>query len=239
MPAPYWVSVHVGGEAETEQLEWIPLLLPHEWVHWAVGHWGSAAELQPARDSALWGLLVEACQGLNMNPLETVPLSIWGDGVKWTKKSSLMEFLQSYPGRPGAERSLLFAVPTQKCSQRTYKELMDVLLWSYRVMYTSFFPTKRHDGQAWLTSDRHRATLAKQPCTKGLLLYIKGDWDSLTKELGLPRWNADRICWKCDATQQTWRQPALCQQLSSSELLAFYGANLSKVSPHQYTRGHP
>lgn len=144
MPALYWAQLHVGGEGREERLEWVALVLPHEWLHWAATKWAALDDLVPQSHTPVGKLLSEACSKVGLNASTTVPLGVWGDGVKWTKNSSLMQFLQSFPGRLGAERFLLCALPTEKCSHKTYWELQEILAWSYRVMHTGQFPSKRH-----------------------------------------------------------------------------------------------
>ena len=61
-------------------------------------------------------------------------------------------------------------------------------------------PAVRHDGSAWLESDRKRAAFADAPIIKCAALQMKGDWAEFASTLGFPTWHDNmRPCFECNA----------------------------------------
>ena len=77
-----------------------------------------------------------------------------------------------------------------QCGCRGYCTLfpvLNVLRWSIGVMETGYFPSARHDGSSWHSTDRsqsRRGVLA----AKAAVIYIKGDWMEYVTTMSFPSW---------------------------------------------------
>ena len=66
-----------------------------------------------------------------------------------------------------------------------------------------FFPSNRHDGEAWKTLDTDRAKKAGRNLgIKGFLCQVRRDWRAFKEVFVLPGWHlgGGPICWRCRAT---------------------------------------
>ena len=97
-----------------------------------------------------------------------------------------------------------------KCQQRcggrhTLEAVFEAVLWSLRFAALGRHPPSRHDQSPFTDEDSQRLALSNQPLPwKFLLLWIKGDWEGCANYYGLPSWGANRICWLCAATKDTF-----------------------------------
>ena len=75
--------------------------------------------------------------------------------------------------------------------------------WQLRCLAQGVFPHRRHDGAAWLASDRTRERMQGQVMQRRCI-YIKGDWSEHARALGFPAWNDGlRPCFDCNCFLDT------------------------------------
>lgn len=182
------------------------------------------------------------------NPV--VPVSVFVDGVPYSLTDSVVGFWLI--NELNGARSLLACMRkkiTCACGCRgwcSFWAIWDWLRWSLLALAKGEYPTRRHDGNAWLPSDARRAALAGQRMQfKACLLYIKGDWAEYASSLGLPSWqDGVRPCYACNAAPGTFYQvsgispvglPWRCNQATDyeqscrrCERLVVVGADLHK-----------
>jgi hypothetical protein len=69
------------------------------------------------------------------------------------------------------------------------------------------FPETRHDGQTWLPPyDDERSALARRPLKwRGIVIFIKGDWNEYSSPFGFPTWSSKHHpCPLCSAVHNEW-----------------------------------
>ena len=89
--------------------------------------------------------------------------------------------------------------------QETFDAIVSVLCWSMRCLAAGLKPTCRHDGSAWLNSDKHRQVNPEKGDlgVQAVLAEIRGDWKFLQKLLKFPQWNSkEGLCWLCTCTHK-------------------------------------
>ena len=103
---------------------------------------------------------------------------------------------------------------------QTKKAILEILLWSLDHLKNGIYPSCRHDGTAWLTTDKARSRLRGQLPARGILAEIRGDWDWPNSYFNIPVWNtASGMCWLCEAK---WPE-------SKSQTAAARSSGLSKA----------
>ena len=142
-----------------------------------------------------------------------VPLGIHGDGVPFRgvfRKQSLDFITINLPSSSLLPNLRIpFTVLNTKfhAGYQTKEAILKILLWSLDALKEGKYPSKRHDGTAWLASDRSRATLAGSGLQKALLCEIRGDWDWLNNWFNIPAWNTGSgMCWLCNARYVTFKE---------------------------------
>eukprot|EP00959_Pyramimonas_sp_CCMP1952_P281397 5882015-Pyramimonas_sp.AAC.1 len=63
---------------------------------------------------------------------------------------------------------------------------MEMVTWQLRAMIDGRVPDCRHDGEAWGKEDAGDAGASLG--FRGVLLYVKGDWDEFQKTFGMSSW---------------------------------------------------
>ena len=213
-PVPvYWLDVPLW-DSSTGKLQdtSLPMLLPHEVLQLYLELHPSVQPI-PGPTSTCRHHFEWCYRAIGCHPDKTIPLSVWADGVPYTKKLSLFMLNLGFPGWPEGDRLPLFLVSSKflcKCGcggKHSLDVVYQVLLWSFRYGALGQFPPTRHNMAAFGTSDASRMTQAGQPmASKFLLFQLKGDWDALANYFGLPNWSGFRPCWLCSATKQTFLQ---------------------------------
>ena len=213
----YWVQVPLWDTvALAVRPQSIPLGLPHELVDWHLGQEATngPSTWAPKDMPGYWEHWQGLCRTIDIDPSRAEPLSLWADGVPYTRKHSLFLINMSLRARQSGKRLPLCAIPTHllckcgTCSGRhTLNAVWEVLAWSLRFAALGRRPIKRHDMSDWLESDAARAAAGGQElCRPALLHVIKGDWSMLALNLGLPKWDSVLgMCWLCKATPDTFR----------------------------------
>ena len=229
LPPLYMAKVPVWNNGGQELVDF-PLLLPHEvlaHLHKANPQLLARALPSPEVHPELCAIVATTEQELKTGPC-LVPLGLHGDGVPYTKGQSLEAVSWNLVAQPLWERVLFAAVPKQFCCQcsckgkHTWDAILQVFAWSMHCLLLGVHPSLRHDGQPL---DKQRQALASQPLgCKATLLQARGDWPFLKQLFQFPSWNATRMCWKCKATQETYKlchlgAPWRSQRLSSTDFL--------------------
>ena len=82
--------------------------------------------------------------------------------------------------------------------------VLSVLRWCLTSLAAGVYPSSRHDGTAWQTTDSMREQLAgKAMQFKAAVVYILGDWAEFCERLGFPTWQSSlRPCFCCSASGQ-------------------------------------
>ena len=120
-----------------------------------------------------------------------VPLAFYCDGAPFAKRDGFLAFW--IPNLISGSRT--FACVLRKsslcqCGCRGYCTLypvLNVLRWSIGVMATGYFPTARHDGSSWHSTDRSQSRRGALAATAAVI-YIKGDWMEYVTTLSFTSW---------------------------------------------------
>ena len=138
------------------------------------------------------------------NPDElVVPIALFVDAVPYSHTDSVLGFWGMHVL---SGQRFLYAVVRKRhvcrCGCKgwcTYSAMFSLTAWSLDAMARGVWPSARHDGGAFRTSDSTRSQRAgsAMPC-KFACIYIKGDWAEYSHTLGLPSWNDGlRPCFAC------------------------------------------
>ena len=94
----------------------------------------------------------------------------------------------------------LAAWPKAATAADTWKEVFDVLAWSFQSLWKGIHPTEDWTGSPLKGNLAH---LAGKPLTKeDLRFYVwnyLGDLEYYANTLKLPHWKGEDFCWLCDA----------------------------------------
>ena len=226
-PKPYWAKVRVWHNPEQRRKEdWLPLLLPHEIVHFMFFK-GDPAKLLtqghlPKADAAH---IEKHSANLGCTPKEILALGLWSDGVpcNYDRSQSFEVLTLSLPGLPPEMRTLripLFGIKKHhSIKQETMDDVMSVICWSLEALATGTFPNQRHDGAPWQKGEHfnRQRKAGKSIGCKALLTQIRGDWKMLKDIFRLPQHNEkEGCCWKCPCKPEnvkevsslaSWRVP--------------------------------
>ena len=132
-------------------------------------------------------------------------VGLWTDAVpcNWDRSESVEIVSIDLPGLTEYWRKLRFPVvafPQKQVSRNTYDDVMNIVAWSFRHLTMGIWPSQRHDGGNWQTSDmgqrkgRHQdpkarcnqqGHLSKAGCT----CMVRCDWKAMQQVLKFPQWN--------------------------------------------------
>ena len=208
----YWADLPLWDVGQERcLLHKIPVLLPHELLPVLLKNIPPRAAV-PNSGTPGFSRFNHLCESLGLPLDTTIPLAIWGDGVPYTKKGSLIVVNLSVAGLPGSPRVPLLALPSKylcKCGgcqgRHTLDVFWDIVAWSFRFLALGVTPQCRHDQQPWEEYDQHRAALGNTVLAqRGLMFQVKGDWEFLASKLGLPSWAEVNICWWCAAQKDSF-----------------------------------
>ena len=57
----------------------------------------------------------------------------------------------------------------------TYRDIQEIIAWSFRMLAIGQNPTRRHDGTPWLTTDGLKAFAGKAMPARGMLAELRAD----------------------------------------------------------------
>ena len=210
-PQLYWAKIPMKN-LKTDQMEerWHPFCLPHEWLAMYMHDRHAILEAQPAPGSKVGKALSVICNNLFGTtgwPAEgLLPIGFHGDGVPIQgtirKESSDLMTINLPGSKLHRDLRVPFTVLQTKFhfQYQTKKAMLEIFLWSLDHLKKGMYPICRHDGTAWLTTDKARSKLTGQLPAKAILAEIRGDWDWLNSYFNIPVWNtASGMCWLCEA----------------------------------------
>ena len=213
----YWAQIPVKDlKSKGSKLIWCPFLLPHEWLPLYCKQKGADLDLQSKLEPELAERMAKLKAELKADFL--VGLGLHGDGVPINgtmNEDSLDVFnLNMVTSLEHAALRIPFVCMQQKHQQpkETFDAIVAILCWSLRCLASGLKPQSRHDGSAWLPSDKHRAapvSPAKGAASaddeklgvQAVLVELRADWVFFNKLLKFPQWNQhDGLCWRCTCT---------------------------------------
>ena len=139
-------------------------------------------------------------------------LGIWGDEMpcNWDRTESVAGVSVNLPGLTGTRKALrlpVTALPAKQVGPNTWHDIMEVVAWSFDALATGVPNAQRHDGSAWLRSDKKRSRLipgrdqASPVPLRAALCEIRADWQFYAKVLHFPAHNKQSgCCWMCRCT---------------------------------------
>jgi hypothetical protein len=207
-PKPYYAKLPCRSP-KTQALEymWVPLWLPHELVGCVFSHNETNSMLsQMGLGSHNKSHLEAVARQLDVRSDSLLALGIWCDGVPFNsdRTKSLEVVSMSFPGHDTDLRLPLMALPKTFMlpDQTTYDAVMSIFAWSFQRLLLGRFPSKRHNGAAWLPSwDSDRRKQAGQPLQQAVLTEVRGDWACYKAMFRLPGWQEKRgCCFRCNIT---------------------------------------
>ena len=108
------------------------------------------------------------------------------------------------------------------CSGRhTFDAIVEVLVWSFNLLFEGKWPLERHDGRAFddvhnrgfsvhkskpVSEKTRKATVGQLFGFRAMLQQCRGDWMWYKELVSFPSWASNYICWKCEASQTTYKQ---------------------------------
>ena len=148
-----------------------------------------------------------------------VPLSIWGDKVRYTEDGASLHVLCWSPlhsaGSQWQRYFLLAAFPASICckdraaSVHTMDVFWDYISLGFTALEQGKHPAKDPYGDPWLPGSR-QAELADRDIAdghfKGIVWALSSDLEYANSEWGLPHWSANQPCFHCLASR---KQPNL------------------------------
>ena len=214
-PKPYFAKIPLNDAntgVDSVMVDY-PFLLPHEVIHWGIATGRMAitdlVNVADRVDQKLVDMKGKFCEKFALDPDLTILLGFHGDGVahhKGLKQASTEVYSWNLLCQQDGERYLFTLVPKHfLCScgcpsgRCTVDAVMKVFAWSMQVLVSGHWPAARHDGEPLDKAHRHLAGKPLGFC--GGLQQARGDWMWYQQVFAFPHWTADRICWKCGASQ--------------------------------------
>jgi hypothetical protein len=250
MPPLYYAEIPIWMNGERSAAE-LPFLLPHEVVSLlsedVLGEAVSVSDAMPE----LRRLVDERKEAFSKSigsPVEHLaPIGLHGDGVPVAKKASLEIISWNFASMPMGERVVFGAIGKQwvcQCAckgRHTWDAVLDLFSYSMRALQWGTFPALRHDGQPFqVKADKWRVERSAKPLPiRGALCQLRADWPFLKVLFGFPQWTGKRVCWRCCATQQSFRVTDLSAPWRSERLtmLDFLAQQReAKISPSPLLR---
>ena len=137
-------------------------------------------------------------------------LGMHGDGVSLGKQGSINVISWNITSMEGGERNMFTAIEKRDlcdcgCFGRcTLDSIMEIFRWDLMALYTGLWHTERHDGSAWLDTDKDRKTKKGKMGIRGQLQQCRGDWPWFKWLFGFKGWQSnDQICWRCRANKSS------------------------------------
>ena len=161
-----------------------------------------------------------------------LPIGLHGDGVPFNspRTKSIEIFSWNLAGLAWPEGGLrvpLTAIPKHfVLKNRTFDAILNVFVWSMRMLALGSCPTARHDASAWQPADGLSRFAGQDIGARGCLYEVRGDWSWFKTTLRLPGWrDGGGCCWLCSTKPETvrdcGRQAAWrTDRLSHSDFLA-------------------
>ena len=221
-PKLYWAKVPMKNpkkKVNDFSQQWLPFLLPHEWLSDYLHQPGAWAEAMPEEGTFYARKLAQACDSWGLPHGSMLPIGLFGDGVpvQGRMNQSTVDFWTL--NLPCSSTFSSWRIPIRCLDARmigapTIKAMCEIIHWSLDSLAKGKFPEARHDGSPWLASDSNRKSVKGSTMPgKAVLLQIRSDWDWNQKVFGAPQWNELKgCCWLCAAKPDNWK--ALSQNMA-------------------------
>ena len=136
-----------------------------------------------------------------------IPGWVHGDGVQYHERDSLMTWSWGSMLSMGFNSlisSFFFAAwPKLATAAGTWNTLLQVFVWSLLALASGCWPETQWDGTAWPPGSDD-ARRAQSPLAGGwriVIMFLLGDHEHFSNEMGMPHWNCHEFCWMCDASR--------------------------------------
>ena len=181
-PQFYWAQIPIKSKKDNKKhTQWHPFILPHEWMatFFPDPDRECLQKCQPEKGSKAAAAMASMKEKLGLEEL-VIPFAPHGDGapVQGTIRQEGLGFLTvNLPGAHDAKiKSPVPFTLLQSCfywEYETKETILHILMWSMTCLKNGKFPTTRHDGTAWLKSEKERAKKAgKTVPAKGILVEM-------------------------------------------------------------------
>ena len=204
-PEECWAYVPVFNKATMEHEEVpLPVLLPHEVLAHFLEKDESLLEVWTATPGhTIFGHVQRWCASMGVDMSKMIPLGIHGDGVPFAAKmkDSLECISWNIITDTAGLRLLFTCFPKSYTAERhTWDCLFSIFSWSMRHLLLGVWPSRRHDGEPWERTDKHRARKGGQQLGfYAGLLQVRGDWAFYKLVFDFPQWTGKSCCWRCGA----------------------------------------
>jgi hypothetical protein len=172
-----------------------------------------------------------------------VPVGLWIDGTpcNFDRSESLESVCWNLPGN-ASQKSM--RVPITAVTKRhllkeeSFDEILAVVAWSFQCLADGVYPTCRHDGTQFNTTDaKRKLKQGKDLGVRALLMQARGDWKMYKETFRLPGWQGNgHCCYRCTVDKANimnasstapWRK----QRLSHAEMMRRILAKGCSVCP--------
>ena len=213
-PHLYWAQIRCRDVKSGQEMpKWVAFRLPHEYVNAIMQHGTRERILSTERMDPLTLAHLRKCEqeaGCNL-----LAVGLWGDGMpcNWDRSQSVDAFAINFPGCPEMKslRLPVTAFSHKHISEHTWHDVSEIVAWSLNILGTGIAPTCRHDGSAWINSDKTGSRARHNPprsqgCTilqRCCLAEVRGDWKFMNDVFKFPAHNTNAgCCWRCTCTPE-------------------------------------
>jgi len=215
VPEPYFadIPIHDVKSDQDHVTIALPFLLVHEMIASMVKKCPSITNelsvLPP--NTRLDNLAMKFARDNGVDRSRILPLGIHGDGVPYKKNRSCQVISWNFLATPHAERFMFVNIGKEFCCQcgcggrHTLDPIIEIFVWSMKCTARGQWPMTRHDGSAWQRTDKSRCNKVGPLLFFALLFQSRGDWSWYKELFGFPSWISKSICWRCQATQDTFK----------------------------------
>ena len=163
----------------------------------------------------------KVADAVGVSSTRLLALGLWCDAAPFNRdRSKSLEMMTlNLPGIDTDMRIPLVAMPKDFFlkANATYDQLLEVVAWSFDILLSGKFPSKRHDGTPFRKNDVQRQKYKDLSLQRSILTEIRGDWAFYKHQLRLPGWREKAgCCWRCNCTKEqvaevhseaAWRKP--------------------------------
>ena len=210
MPEPYWEEIPVAKEPGSKEMKmvWLPFLLIHEVIRIFMKR-VDVSEMAEFEDLTMEKKRKILCEAWGADLESFIPIGFHMDGVPHQKNRTVEVISWNCCANPMWERFLFgccekaYLCGCGCFGRHTIDAILEVYVWSLRVLELGFYPECRRDGSPWRKSDKYRMRLKGELGFSGGLFQIRGDWACYKQIFGFKGWASESICWKCWANKST------------------------------------
>lgn len=150
-----------------------------------------------------------------------IPFFIFGDGVEFQTRDSLMVFIWGslLTDMTTMDSTYLLSAFPKSCTVKdegpggTWYSIWKWIVWSFKALFSGVHPTTDADGNR-LPPNSDMGKLAGQPLNRNgyrlVCWALQGDHEYFANTLKLPHWSSDAPCWDCNTVTsdptKTWKE---------------------------------